>query len=329
MIRALALLLAGASTTAAAADPLLSIDITLAAGEDFADAVKVIKSAGAEATSISLFWDELETEPGVYAPKDNWPLIANIYFPITGLKFTLVFSVIDTVADRRPPDLQGLPWDDPLVISRFNDHATDVLSRLPRVPFISIAVGNEVDAHLTDASKIAAYARFLVAAKAHIATLRPDTPVATKLTFGGLIANPEGLSPLLDAGDAAFLTYYPLNPDFSFRPPTDAAPDLDRMLALTAGKPLWLIEAGYPSLGCGTEPEDQAVFYNTLLASARAKGNALALVSATYLTDLPEAEVDRLSTYYGIGTDCFARFLGSLGLREHDGTPKPALGLLR
>ncbi|MGL5009074.1 MAG: hypothetical protein ACRC6I_04280 [Paracoccaceae bacterium] len=314
--------------TTAAADPILSIDITLAEGEEYPDAVAVIRAAGAGATSLSLFWDELEPTPGVYAPKDNWPAIANIYFPFTGLDFTLTFSVIDTVADRRPPDLQGLPWDDPLVIARFTAHLTAVLERLPNVPIIAIAVGNEVDAHLADPDDIAAYARFLAAARTHLATLRPGLPVAAKLTFSGLTADPARLQPILDAGDAAFFTYYPRAPDFSLRPPTDAPADLDRMIDLAAGKPLWLLEAGYPSDGCGTAPDGQAEFVREIKAAAMARGDEIALLSFTFLTDLPEAAVDDLTQYYGVPGDCFRRYLGSLGLRTAVGAPKPAFAAL-
>jgi hypothetical protein len=314
--------------TPAMADPLLSIDITLADGEDYPSAVRVVKDGGADATSLSLFWDDLETEPGVYAPKDNWPTIANLYFPATGLAYTLTFSVIDTVVDRRPPDLQGLAWDDPLVINRFTAHADAVLARMPRVQFKAIAIGNEVDAFLTTPSDVVAYARFLVAVRDHLAKTRPGVPVAAKLTFSGLIGDPARLAPILQAGDAAFFTYYPLNPDFTLRPPTDAAHDLDVMLDLAAGKPLWLLESGYPSNGCGAPEGGQEAFFNTLLTAVAQHKEAIALVSATYLTDLPEAVVDGFSDYYGIGGDCFARYLGSLGLRQFDGTAKPALAAL-
>lgn len=48
---------------------------------------------------LSLFWDELETEAGVNAPKDNWPLIANLYFPSTGLAYTLTLRQFEGTAN--------------------------------------------------------------------------------------------------------------------------------------------------------------------------------------------------------------------------------------
>lgn len=326
MIRAAALLALVA--TAAQADPILSVDITLAGGEDYGAAVQVIRDAGAQASSLSLFWDDLEPRPGVFAPEDDWPAIANVYFPTTGLQFTLTLSVIDTVADRRPADLHGMAWDDPAVIARFKAHATAVLERMPMVPLIAIAVGNEVDAHLTSDAEAQAYARFLTQARAHIATLRPGLPVAAKLTFAGLTANPDRWQPVLAAGDALFATYYPLSPDFAVRPLADVPGDLDRLLALAGGRPLWLMEAGYPSGGCGAPETAQRDFVALMRAEAAARGDSVALLSFTYLTDLPDAEARAYAAYYGIEGDCFRRYLATLGLREADGTPKPALAAL-
>jgi hypothetical protein len=314
MIRWAALL--ALCATAALADPIRSIDITLAPGEDYAAAIDVIRDAGAQATSLSLFWDEDTGE--------DWPTIANIYYPITGLSLTITFSVIDTVADRRPPDLRALPWDDPRVIAAFADYVQSVLGRMPRVDVLAITIGNEVDVHLQDAASIAEFARFLVAAKAAVARIRPDVPIGTKLTFAGLTQNPGAWAGVLAASDALFLTYYPLQGDFALRPVADVPGDLDRMVALAQGKPVWLLEAGYPSDGCNAAPGGQRDFVVALLSGAVTRP-AIVLVSYTYLTDLSDAQVDGYIGYYGIGSDCFRRYLQTLGLRRVDGTAKPAL----
>jgi hypothetical protein len=41
-------------------------------------------------------------------------------------------------------------------------------------------------------------------------------------------------------------------------------------------------------------------------------------------TDLPAAIVDSLTRFYGFDTPGFRGYLGGLGLRRADGTPKPA-----
>lgn len=58
----------------------------------------------------------------------------------------------------------------------------------------------------------------------------------------------------------------------------------------------------------------------------QAKGFDLA--SLSWLTDISsqQTENDRIS--YGVPDPCFSGYLGSLGLRYNDGTPKPALDWL-
>lgn len=308
-----------------AAGPVLSVDITLGQGEPYENAIAAVKKLGATATSLSLMWDDLEQTPGTYSPKDDWPSIANIYFPTTGLTFNLTFSVIDTTTDRRPADLKSLPWDDPAVIQRFVDHATAVLTRMPSVPIGAITVGNEVDAALTDPQDIAAYARFLAAVRPTIAALRPGVPFGTKLTFAGLTSGRYGA--LVDAGDAVFATYYPLGPGFHTRPVSDVPGDIDALLHLSKDRNLWLLEAGYPSKGCDAPPDGQSDFLKALFAATDRP--EVRLVSYTFLTDLSEAELDGYARYYGLGDDCFRRYLGSIGLRDNDLALKPAADVFR
>ena len=140
-LRRLAALLCLAAFPAWAEPPaILSVDITPRADEDYQRSIDIIKSMGATATSLSLAWDELEPA-GTYAPADDWPAIANSYYPAQGMALNLTFSVIDTVQDRRPADLRTLAWDDPAVMSRFQTHLTDVLTRMPDVDLVAISIG--------------------------------------------------------------------------------------------------------------------------------------------------------------------------------------------
>jgi hypothetical protein len=314
---------------AALAEPVLSIDITPAAGEDLGDAFAAARAVGASTTSVSVLWDDIEPSTGTYAPHDNWPAAVNAVFPWTGFDFTLTFSPIDTVTDRRPADLQGLPWDDPAVISAFTAHIDTMLQRLQSLHFIAVSVGNEVDALLTTDADAAAYTRFFIAARDHLHMVRPDLPVGTKLTFAGLMANPARWAPLIAASDAVMVTYYPLGADFHIRDAANASADIDALVALAAGKPLWLMETGYPSEGCNADEAGQTRFATELVAAMQRHHPAIALVSWTFFTDLSQDQVSAMTTYYGVDDDCFARYLRTLGLRRIDGTAKPALAVLQ
>ena len=79
-------------------------------------------------------------------------MIAQTVYPPKDISIQLTFAVIDTLSDRRPAALRSLAWDDPLVVESFASLATDVLTRMPDVDLISVAIGNEVDGHLSGAA---------------------------------------------------------------------------------------------------------------------------------------------------------------------------------
>lgn len=285
-----------------------------------------IRSVGAEATSLSLFWDELEPRPGAYDPENDWPAIANSHYPGFGLSVTLTFSVIDTVSDRRPADLRDRSWDDPETIKRAAAHVDAVLSRMPDIVLTGVAIGNEVDGFLKSGDEIAAFVRFLAATRKVVEDRRPGVPVGTKLTFAAL---PDPLyRPLLEASSGAFVTYYPLQPDFSARDASTVPGDLAIMLDASSGLPLIIAEAGYPSEGCNGSPAAQQEFFVRLLDGVR-DANTVAVVSLTWLHDIPSSQVDAYMSYYGVRTACFAGFLGSLGLKTADGDAKPAFMMMK
>ncbi|HID54024.1 MAG TPA: hypothetical protein EYP41_18555 [Anaerolineae bacterium] len=98
----------------------LSLDVTEAADNDFDAALQRAKAVGVTAVTLTVYWDEIETEPGVHNPNPNWLEIANLYYPTQEVAVSLTISVIDTNNLRLPSDLAGQPFDDPAVIGRFN-----------------------------------------------------------------------------------------------------------------------------------------------------------------------------------------------------------------
>ena len=52
-------------------------------------------------------------------------------------------------------------------------------------------------------------------------------------------------------------------------------------------------------------------------------------INFVWLCDLSESEVDALTKYYATTTREFSSFLGSLGLKHHDGRNKAALNQLK
>ncbi len=314
--------------SAAHADPILSIAGTMASDGDYDRVLQALSDVGAKATPLSLFWDDLEPN-GTYAPDPDWPAIANAIYPANNLQIALMFSVLDTVADRRPSDLQALPYNDPAVIARFTAFLTEVLTRMPDVELTSVGIGNEVDGVLTGA-EWDKYGRFFVAAREVVHGVRPGVPVGMTITWAGLIG-PEATKAraLADLGDVWMINYYPLLDGFRIDDPASLPTTLDAMLTAAQTKSVYLTEVGYPSGGCGATPVGQVDFVRGVLEYADDHADRIGMVTLVWLHDLSADEVSGYTTYYGIKDACFADYLTTLGLRTADGTDKPAFAWLR
>ena len=319
-------LLVGLWATAALADgPVLSIAGTEARGQDYGGVLEALHDVGAEATSLTLYWDELE-QSGVYGLDPDWPAIANAVYPAQGLAITLNIAVIDTVADRRPADLKGLSWSDPQVIARFETVVSSVLAAMAQTELTSIGIGNEVDGFLSS-SDWADYAVFFAAARDATKQLRPDVPVGVTFTWAGLSDSVQARD-LADLGDVWMVNYYPLDPAFQVTDPTQARDTLAAMVA-AASTPVFLTETGYPSGGCHASAAGQEVFLRNVIGFAEDHAADMPLVTLFWLHDIEPDLVDSYAAYYGVDDGCFTDYLATLGLRFHDGRDKPAFAWLR
>ena len=312
----------------AAADPVFSIAGTMAADGNYDTVLAALKDAHADATTVSLFWDQLEVN-GTYAPPLDWPAIADAVYPGQGLQVSLMISVLDTTTDRRPADLLGLAYDDPVVIARFTTFLTEVLTRMPNVTLTGIGIGNEVDGVLRG-DDWAAYGRFFQAAQKVAHQLRPDVPVGMTITWGGL-SGPDATQAraMADLGDIWMVNYYPLLPGFEIDDPANLPATLDAILTAAGHARVALTEVGYPSGGCGASEAGQLAFVQGVLAYGAAHSDRISLISLDWLHDLSADDVAGYVGYYGVGGDCFAAYLGTLGLRHADATDKPAFEWLR
>lgn len=307
----------------------LSIDITRMPNEPYENAISVIQLSGAQTTSLSLYWDELEPVAGRYEPENDWPSIANAFYPAKSINLTLTFSVIDTNADRRSSDFKGAEWDDPELLEAFARHIDEVMSRMQHVRITSISIGNEVDGFLHSSAEIEKFARFLARARSAIERWRPDMSVGTKITFAALIEDSNKWQPLVDQSSGLHVTYYPINDAFEIRADMNVANDLDQMINVAGDLPVYVLESGYPSNGCGATTGGQLAFFQSLVAAATARADTIKLISLTWLTDLTDTEVGDYGRYYGVDNTCFARYLSSLGIRTQEGAGKPTLTWLQ
>lgn len=306
----------------------LGISITESNRGDYDADVNQALSAGAKATSLTLFWDEAD-QNGSYAPEFDWPSIANGYYPAKGISLVLSLAVIDTVIERRPEALRGYAFDDPRVLARFESYVSEVLARLKDTDLVAISIGNEVDGYLSSPQDWAEFAGFFAGAAEIVHRLRPGVPVGFTATWDGLRGtNGPYILHANQASDALFINYYPLDSGFRVLPPTDISKQLDAMITVASGKPVFLTETGYPSAGCGSSDAMQLAYFQALLAALEDRESDIPLAMLVWLHDITPAALDHYRRYYSMPNPCFLSYLGTLGLRTNDGRDKPAFDWL-
>jgi hypothetical protein len=286
------------------------------------------KQMGLQSVSLNLPWDEIETSPGVYSNKNL--SVANQFYPTQQIRLSLVVTLIDTNRLRLPKDLVGKHFDDPVVIDRFNRLMSWVVTQIPEVTLNCVAIGNEVDVYLGSNKELwQQYTNFFARTAAHVRQLRAGTPVGAKTTFKGISAHADLIHALNHYADVAMVTYYPLKDDFSVKAPTAVLGDFATMVQLLPGRPIMILEAGYPSSTLLESSErKQSEFVHEVFDAWDRYPVAIREIEFTWENDIPETTVRQLGTYFGGSDAKFLAYLGSIGLRDENGKPKMAFATL-
>ncbi len=283
------------------------------------------KSAGVQFIEIPQQWDEVETEPEKY----NSPFLkmANVVYPRFNTSIVLSINPIDTSVLRIPTWLLGKRFDDETVISEFCQFVDFVFAGLPNATVIAVSIGNEVDQWLADdPEKWTQYVTFMTAVRDHIRLTRPNLPVGVKTTWSSTLSiYRREIQDINRNTDALMITYYPLNQDFTVRLPNVVPSDLEQVIRLADGKPVYLLETGYPSGSKNQSSEEkQAEFIDTVFSTWDQHADTIKLVNFVWLHDLSPMEVAAMTQYYSVKNPAFASFIGTLGLKTYDGKAKAA-----
>lgn len=298
----------------------LEIDITDAENGDYDQSISLVKGAGAESVSLSVFWDEIEISPGTFSPDPNWLEIANLYYPGQDLQVSLVISVLDTTAARLPSDLEGKSFTDPEVLNRFRALLDYIKSQVPDLKLASLAIGNEIDGVLGNNSKDwEDFSIFFTPAAEYARILWPGVPVGTKIMFDGLIGpSSDSARKLNQDTDVIMVTYYPLAGDFTVKDPDAVLEDFDQISTLYPKNEIHIAEIGYPTSEINnSSPEKQAAFIQNMFLAWDEHASQITVLSFAWLTDLPQTSVTEYEEYYGFDDPAFAEFLRTLGLRTY------------
>jgi hypothetical protein len=320
-------------------DRVLGLDIKKIPSITYDMAYKQGVALGVREVSVSLDWALLEPTLGNY--DNTLPDIIETYYPLQTGDITLVLRPLDTPGPSLPSGLTG-NYDDPAVITAYENFLTNLHGKLSNLNASGklkwIHVGNEIDANLgTDPVKWAQWQIFFVAAKAKIESLwGAQVNVSSIVQFNVLndtVKRALYLNLLPDM-DSAVLTYYPLNADFTMRPPSTVAADFGIMVNTIPGKEILLQECGYPSSVSNNSSESlQADFISAVFNAWDDHSDRIKLIDIAWQYDVSEAEVDQWVIDFGMSgqpnEDKFKQYLWTLGLSNYDSTEKPALQRLR
>lgn len=310
----------------------LGIDVNETPAVDFGESFRLAKEVGVDMVSLSVYWDELETAPGVFEPDLNWLAIANDFYGREGVALSFVLSPIDTNVLHLPPDLQKRSFDDPELVERYLAAMDSALGELQDVELAAISIGNEVNAYLANhPQQWQAYGVLVERALNHLHARMPAVPVGVKATFDGLTgAQAEDLFRLNASSNVILATYYPLEDDFTIREPSSFGPDIERLLERYPRRPIYFLEVGCPSSSTlGSSEEKQAQFVRNVFNVWDHNHVRVPVVNFTWMHDISREALDSYSDYYGLHDRRFLAFLGTLGMRTHDGRDKLAFKALR
>ncbi len=288
------------------------------------------KAAGIQFVELAQQWDEVELSPGTF--KSPFLKIANEFYPASNTSLVLSINPIDTSRPRVPKHLVGKPFDSVEVIREFNVFVDFVFAGLPNAKIIAVSIGNEVDGWLADdAEEWSQYTRFVEAVSKHIKAIHPGIPIGVKTTWRAIVnTHKREIEAMNRVADAIMVTYYPLNDDFTVRPPTVVGTELSQLVQIAGNKPVFLLETGYPSgINNLSSEQQQAEFIEAVFAAWDQHTDLIQMINFVWLCDMSKADVKSMTEYYALNIPAFESFLATLGLKTHKGKDKQAFARIK
>ena len=285
-----------------------------------------VRKVGTQFVELNLSWQDFEPSPGTYQDFDNI-LSAISVFGTGDIQVAFSLANINTVQRTEPDYLADKSFDDPEYVQAFTNLVDYIMTnKAENVSVAYISIGNEVDIYL-NGDDWAAYRTFLAQSIAHIQQHYPGIPVSTKVTvMDGLLGPKQAqVLDLLALTDVAMLNYYPQNTSFQVLGPNIVDIHLEQITRLVQ-KPIYFTELGYQSGSeyAGSSEAQQAEFYHNFFQRWDDYLDQIKLVNIVWLHDVAPEQVTAWQSYYGINEPAFAEYLGTLGVRHHDHTDKPA-----
>ena len=310
---------------------LLGVDINEVPNSNYSSSIEEVKELGVDFVQLTLFWDEIEPIPNQY--EDDIFELMDWYYPLEDLSVVLVINPIDTNKIRVTPDLLAKSLDDPQTISRFNKMLDHIYDKTPNVELAAISIGNEIDGYLGMNKNWKEYENFYGKAVEHIKSKDRwnHVPVGTKAMFYGITNTySEELKSINKHSDVIMITYYPLNYDFTFRNPTDVHTDMNLIISQDYKKPIFFMEMGYSSGSIiNSSLDKQKEFIIEVFKAWDDNIEYVKAINFVWMHDISEESVQYYNEYYNAADQKFSAYLGTLGLKNHNGEPKIAWEALK
>lgn len=277
--------------------------------------------AGARAAIVTLPWSDV--------PEGSDEALAKrIAFYASHDKRVLVnLAVVDRLADRRPPEVQGEPWNATSTLDAAHA-ALDTIFAAGGASIGFVTFGRDVDrwlaAHPGERAAFVAFAKEVCAyAKEHAPS--PDLVVGVALSPDAPKSDPS-FADLLDAGDVVAFSYLPGLGTYETDAASGVAAAITALADAAGSKPIVLQAAGAPTDGlAGGSEVAQQTYFSTLFGAIGARRGSFVLVDVMELHDAPHAECAAWAVSQGEPADGpMAAYACSLGVWKTDGTPKPA-----
>jgi len=276
-------------------------------------------AAGVRSVTLEVTWADLAEDGGLDALAAR---VADVRG--RGLEVVVVLAVVERRADGRPAALLGKAWDDADTVDALAGMLTAIVDRVGG-ELAGLVVGSGVDVHLASrAQAVAAITGGLDGALKKLGASRPMLPsLAVGLSYRG---EPWGdaVTKLAALGSASAFSYAANLGEASIPNASSPAKDLDAMIAVAAGRPVFLTSVSFtsaPSLGAA--PSAQALRLETFFSALQPRRGHFRTVNVSRLHDLDSVSCARAADRQGLAIDApEITFVCASGLRDVNGAAK-------
>jgi hypothetical protein len=306
------------------------------------NALEEAVTAGMNAFHFNQDWPALEPASGIYNLTELKATLT--WLKSQGLTPYLNINLVDIDHLNLPADYldeagnlaAGVRFNDPVFIERFNQLLAEVAPLLVEHGGFYLGVGNEVDERFSEyPEELSPYLEFVAAVREHVHELEPRLAMGVTVTSNSILENSAIVSQLQRVSDVVPFNYYPTDDtlrvkDFSLIPD-----DFKTLIAAYGDNPIIIQELGCPSAEVmNSSLEKQQRCFETMFATLAAYPQ-VRFVSVFAFQDLDEATCDVLASYINLEQlaaeglpaqflERFRAFLCTLGLRQANGSAKPA-----